>query len=86
VNDDTDAVYEGLQNDESLYLECERAARRAAVANDESEFRAELAGALQRIVAENKEFIPDFSNCDPIEYDNVDYDDMAELFDYDDYR
>jgi len=86
VNEDTEAVFEALQNDECLYLECERAARLAAVGNDEQDFRAELAESLRRITEDNRQYIPDFSNTDPIEYHNVDYDDIASLYRLEDYE
>jgi hypothetical protein len=87
MNDDTSLVFEGIENDETLYSEAESAANYAGtVATDAEEFYTELASELERIATDNRDALPGFSNSEPIEYENVDYDEMARLYDYDTYR
>lgn len=86
MNEDTAMLYEGLANDETLYRECERSANYAGIVSDnEDDFHAELADEIKRIADDNREFIPGFSKSEPIEYDLVDYDEIARLYKYADY-
>lgn len=87
MNEDTDMLYEGLANDEFLYRECERAASFAGMtAKTEDEFIDLLADSLAEIAERNRDIIPGFSNSEPIEYENVDYDEIAREYKYADYR
>ena len=87
MNEDTDAVFTALQNDEILYGEVESAAWYAAtVAADEDAFHDELMDELSRIITDNRHVIPGFSHTEPIEYENVSASDIADCFKYDDYR
>lgn len=87
MNDDTDMLYESMENDEFLYNEMEAAAAYAGTVSDnETEFYTVLAGEIERIANENRDGIPGFSLTEPIEYENVDYQDIAEIYNYDEYR
>lgn len=80
-------LYEGMENDELMYDETEAAARYAgAVSGDETEFHDVLAGEIERMANENRDVIPGFSLTEPIDYSLVNYQDIAELYDYDEYR
>lgn len=87
MNDDTEMLYQGMENDEIIYDEMESAARYAgAVSGDQIEFHDVLAGEIERIANENRDVLPGFSLTEGIDYSLVDYQEIAELYNYDDYR
>lgn len=84
---DTDLCWEALQNDQELYRECEAAARYAGFVTDNREdFTAELADELERIVNDNWDDLPGFSLTERMEYDEIDFQELAALYEFDDYH
>jgi hypothetical protein len=87
MNDNTDALHTALANDEVLYSELESRARYAgAVAKDEGEFFEILADEIWEVACDNSEHIPGYSHTEPIDYTEVNWEEIARTYEYNDYR
>lgn len=87
MNEDTDAVHTALVNEEYLYRECESAANYAGfTADSEDEFFETLAAEIRALAESNRDLIPGYSYTEPIDYELVDWEEIARTYSYDSYR
>jgi hypothetical protein len=88
-NRETWAMALNLGNDEYTYRECERAARLAAVGNEEDveAFHYELMNALRELghMFADQGLLPDFTGPDPDDFTEVDWREIAEGYELSEY-